>query len=133
MATPGPETSGDAPLAATSCENIGPRQRQARIRIGIGLLLLGDLLAVALVVLHADRALRLVVLAPFVAGSISLFQVRARTCVMLAARRVRDLDQGEIPVTDARELKALMSQAKVVLLQGISVGLALTAIVFLLP
>lgn len=126
MTSPNGVSAGAPVAAAWHCENIGPRQRRRRIRIGVVLLLLGAVMAGLLVGMHAERALRLVVALPFIAGSIGLFQVRARTCVVLAARKVKDMDQGEVPVTDSRELQTLLRQARLVWIQGIAVGVALT-------
>lgn len=114
--------------AAWHCENIGPRQRRRRVRTGSILLGVGLLLTATLIGVHAERALRLFVLVPFMAGSITLFQVRARTCVVFAARRVKNMDQGEVPVTDAGELETLKRQARLVWIRGIGVGLLLTAV-----
>lgn len=121
-------TDGLPVAAAWHCENIGPRQRRRRIRIGVALLLLGVALAGLLLGVHAERMLRVVVAAPFIAGSITLFQVRARTCVVFAARKVKNMDQGEVPVTDSRELETLLRQARLVWIQGIALGVVLTAL-----
>jgi hypothetical protein len=115
--------------AAWHCENIGPRQRRRRIRTGSVLLALGVVLAGVLIGLQAERALRVLTLVPFAAGGVTLFQVRARTCVVFAARKVKNMDQGEVPVTDSRELQTLQRQARKVWLQGFGLGLVLTALV----
>lgn len=126
MSVPNGVSAGAPVAAAWHCENIGPRQRRRRIRIGVALLVLGGVLAGLLLGLHAERALRLVVAAPFIAGSICLFQVRARTCVVFAARKVKNMDEGEVPVTDSRELQTLLRQARLVWIQGFSLGIVLT-------
>jgi hypothetical protein len=128
MSAPNDVAAGSPVAAAWHCENIGPRQRRRRIRTGSVFLALGVLLTAVLLGVHAERALRLVAMVPFVAGSITLFQVRARTCVVFAARKVKNLDQGEVPVTDARELETLQRQARRVWIQGVGVGLVLTAL-----
>jgi hypothetical protein len=128
MSAPNGVSSGLPVAAAWHCENIGPRQRRRRIRAGIVMLVLGGAIAGVLLGLHAERALRVVVAVPFIAGSISLFQVRARTCVLFAARKVKNMDQGEVPVTDSRELQTLVLQARLVWIQGIVLGVVLTAV-----
>lgn len=120
-----------APLpvaAAWHCENIGPRQRRRRILIGSAMLVVGVALTAALIGLDAGRLVRLVVALPFLAGSIGLFQVRARTCVVFAMRKVKNMDHGEVPVTDARELETIQRQARMVWMQGVAVGILLTVI-----
>ncbi|HWP09779.1 MAG TPA: hypothetical protein VNN72_28750 [Polyangiaceae bacterium] len=126
MSVPNGVSAGAPVAAAWHCENIGPRQRRRRIRIGVALLIVGAAIAALLLGLHAERALRIVVAVPFIAGSIGLFQVRARTCVVFAARKVKNMDQGEVPVTDSRELQTLQRQARLVWIQGFSLGAALT-------
>lgn len=118
------------PVAAGwHCENIGPRQRRKRIRAGTAVLAVGLVLAGVLLALDVPRALRVVVFIPFAAACVGLFQVRHRTCVVFAARKVRDMDQGEVPVTDARELEQITRQARLVYAQGLGVAAVLTLIV----
>jgi hypothetical protein len=125
---------GEAPIAASwHCENIGPRQRRKRVTAGIVLLLAGDALVVALVLLHLPLPFRLLAFLPFAAGSVTLFQVRERTCVVFAARKTKDMDQGEIPVTDARELQQIARQARRVWIYGIAAGLVLTLATLIMP
>jgi len=128
------EVGSGLPVAAGwHCENIGPRQRRKRIRFGIALLALGAVLAGVLLTLDASRALRAVVFIPFAAAGIGLAQVRYRTCVVFAARRVKDMDQGEVPVTDARELAQILRQARLVYAQGLGLAALLTLLVLVLP
>jgi hypothetical protein len=131
MSAPDDVGAGSPVAAAWHCENIGPRQRRRRIRTGAILLAIGVLVTGVLLGVHAERALRLVASVPFMAGSVTLFQVRARTCVVFAARKVKNMDQGEVPVTDARELQALERQARRVWMQGIGAGVVLTAVALL--
>jgi hypothetical protein len=126
MSAPNGVGAGAAVAVAWHCENIGPRQRRRRIRIGSALLVIGAVLAAVLIGLELPRAVRLLVAVPFVAGSIGLFQVRARTCVVFAARKVKNMDHGEVPVTDARELETIQRQARLVWMQGVGVGAVLT-------
>jgi hypothetical protein len=129
MSAPDDVGTGLPVAAGWHCENIGPRQRRKRIRFGAALLALGAVLAGVLMALDATRALRVVVFIPFAAAGISLFQVRYRTCVVFAARKVRDMDHGEVPVTDARELEQIMRQARLVYAQGFGLAAVLTLVV----
>ena len=128
MSAPNGVSSGLPVAAAWHCENIGPRQRRRRIRFGVVMLVLGGVIAGVLLGVHAERALRVVVAVPFIAGSVGLFQVWARTCVVFAARKVKNMDEGEVPVTDSRELQTLLRQARLVWIQGIALGVVLTAL-----
>lgn len=129
MSAPHDVGSGLPVAAGWHCENIGPRQRRKRIRIGTALLAAGVVLAGVLLALDVSRALRAVVFIPFAAAGIGLFQVRYRTCVVFAKRGVRDMDQGEVPVTDARELEQITRQARMVYAQGLGLALVLTLLV----
>lgn len=127
------DVGSQGPVAAGwHCENIGPRQRRKRIRIGAALLAVGVGLSVVLLGVDVPRAYRAVVFIPFAAAGIGLFQVRYRTCVVFAARKVRDMDQGEVPVTDAHELEQIMRQARLVYVQGLALAAVLTLIVLVL-
>jgi hypothetical protein len=133
MSAPRDVGTGLPGAAGWHCENIGPRQRRKRIRFGTLLLVAGAVLAGVLMALDASRASRAVVFIPFAAAGIGLFQVRYRTCVVFAARKVKDMDQGEVPVADARELEQIMRQARMVYAQGLGLGVVLTVVVLLLP
>jgi hypothetical protein len=114
------------------CENIGPRQRRRRVVIGTLVLAAALLLALGLLHFEVARSWRLSVFVPLFLGSIGLLQVPARTCVKLAAKGVRDMDDGEKPVTDEWERQRLSAQARRVLLQALGVAVALTAALWLL-
>ena len=91
--------------------NIGPRERRKRRVMGIVALVAGALLAFALVALQAPRPLRLLVFFPIWIAALGLFQARERTCIALAARGTRNMDQKEEPVEDDRLVKELRAIA----------------------
>jgi hypothetical protein len=123
------ETSSDSSV----CENIGPRQRAKRVRFGVVFGAIGLGLVAALLETHAGRAWRLTAFLPFVMAGISLFQVRERTCVAFAARGIRDMDDGEQPVTNPAELKQIALQSRRVYTQALITAAALTLLLLLLP
>lgn len=116
---------------APDCVNIGPRQRARRVRIGLAFLVVFAACAVGLVLEQAARPWRALVFLPLLLASISLLQVRAKTCIALAARGQRDLDHGEEPVPDPAERQRLALQARRVLVQSAMVATAGTALVVL--
>ena len=65
---------------AEACDmNLGPRQRQNRLRVGQ---ITGGIALVAaalLLALHAPRALRLLLFAPLVVSALGFIQYRAKT------------------------------------------------------
>jgi len=64
---------------ATIARNIGSTGRRQRLIGGAVLVALGLALAAALLLLGADRGLRLAVFVPFLAGTIGLLQARDHT------------------------------------------------------
>ena len=58
--------------------NIGPGQRQRRMRLGIACGAIGLALAVALVLAGMDRCVRLAVFAPFAISAYGFFQAKDR-------------------------------------------------------
>jgi hypothetical protein len=123
----------ETPVEGAVCENIGPRERMKRVKAGIVALVLFDVVAVLLVVEHAARPWRLAVFPLALGAAISLIQVRERTCVALAARNVRDMDDGEKPVTDAGEQRRIAAQARRVYLHSVVIAAALTGAFFFWP
>ena len=122
-----------APVEGGVCENIGPRQRMKRVKAGIIGLIVLDAVAVLLVVEQAARPWRLVIFPLALGAAISLIQVRERTCVALAARNLRDMDDGEKPVTDPGEQRRIAAQARRVYLHSALIAAALTAAFFFWP
>jgi hypothetical protein len=111
---------------AQQCINIGPRQRARRVRLGAGLLAGAVLLGAVLLFEQADHPWRLLVLIPLLLGLISLLQVPARTCVLLAARGLKDLDDGEVEIVDPEERRKLALQARRVAAQAALIATGLT-------
>ena len=70
---------------------------------------------------------------PFVAGAHGYFQARDRTCVGLAARSQRDLDDGPVDVTDPGELAQIERQARRVYVKSIALATAMVLAFMLIP
>ncbi len=121
------------PVEGGVCENIGPRERMKRVKAGIVALIVLDVVAVVLVLEQAARPWRLAIFPLALAAAISLIQVRERTCVALAARNVRDMDDGEKPVTEPGEQRRIAAQARRVYLHSVLIAVALTAAFFFWP
>ena len=120
--------------APTPCvPNIGPREREMRIRVGVSFLLSAVVLAAVLLATSVGRPWRLVVFAPFWIGAIGVFQAREKTCVALVARGERNMDGGAEPVSNPAELEQLRSQARAVYVRSFVVATVLSAIVVALP
>ena len=126
-------TLTQTPIEGGVCENIGPRERMKRVKAGIVGLVVLDVVAILLVVEHVARPWRLAIFPLALGAAISLIQVRERTCVALAARNVRDMDDGEKPVTDQVEQRRIATQVRRVYLHSFLIAAALTAAFFFWP
>ena len=117
----------------TACvPNIGPEQRRRRLRGGLISLGLTAAIAVVLLANDAPRLLRLVVFLPACAAGIGLFQAQAKTCVSLAARGTRHMDEGERRIVDAGELHAVRAQSRGVYLKTLVAAIVVTLLVMAL-
>jgi hypothetical protein len=113
--------------------NIGRRERQRRLVGGIVMLAVAAGLAGGLMLFGAPRWWRLLVLLPAWGGALGLFQVRAKTCVALAARGLRNMDAGDEAIANPRELDQVRAQSRQVHVRAALSALALTALIVMLP
>jgi hypothetical protein len=120
-------------MTGAACANIGPRQRQRRLMAGLVFLLVTAGVAVSLIVFDAPRPWRLLVFLPAWAAAIGFFQVRARTCVALAARGLKNMDAGDEKITDQLELERVRTQSRAVHIRAASVAGAVAALLAALP
>ena len=118
--------------SAVCIPNIGPRQRRHRLVGGVAMLMIAAVLTVALVASGVPRMARVVVFVPLIAGAVGLLQVRSKTCVALAARGLRNMDAGDVPITDADELRIVKAQARRINLQAVLFAVVVTAIILVL-
>jgi len=118
---------------ATVCPNIGPRERQRRLVGGFFFLAIAICEAGCLLVFNAPRPWRLMVFLPTWAAAIGFFQVKARTCVALAARGLKNMDAGDEAITDPSELKAVRDQSRAVHIRSVLTGVIAAALLALLP
>jgi hypothetical protein len=94
--------------------NIGPRERQKRMVLGLTSLTLGLLLASALLWLDVSRIWRLAIFLPALMAALGVRQATAQTCVRLSAIGMKNLDAGNQPVSDGAETEAIRRQAAIV-------------------
>jgi hypothetical protein len=127
-------TTNDTSEAGTVCvANIGREERRKRLVIATVILAFGAIVGAALVLADVALMWRLLAFVPFWAGGVSIFQVREKTCVALAARGVRNLDRGEEAITDPNELAQVRRQARRVRLEGLALAVVLTLVLLALP
>ncbi len=114
------------------CANIGPRERQKRLVVG----LVGTAVALAtagyLVAANAPWWAGVATLPFFLGGALGVFQWQHHTCIANVRRGVRNMDNGDEPVTDATLQRALEIEAQKVQAKSLLVGVAGMALVMLL-
>jgi hypothetical protein len=76
----------------------------------------------------ASRVVRLAVFLPMLMTTVLFLQVRARTCIALAARGQRDLDRAPERINDVAELAAVKAQARSVTLQSVLLAAVVTLV-----
>ncbi|HTA92187.1 MAG TPA: hypothetical protein VK745_21555 [Polyangiaceae bacterium] len=113
--------------------NIGPRQRRQRVLGGVIGLVLGVAISALLLATGVARPYRAAVFLPFFVGMTGFFQAREKTCVALVAKKARNMDLGDEPVSDESEMQQLRAQAKKVYVQSLLSAALLSALVVMLP
>lgn len=109
--------------------NIGPAQRRRRAVVGVVFAAITVAVATPLIAYDAARPLRLVVAIPSVIAALGFFQARAQTCVALAARGLRNMDDGDRPMDDEAQLRAVQAQSRRVYLEALIATLVVTVLV----
>ena len=120
-------------MAEVCIPNIGPREQARRLRVGVVMLIVSVVVALFLMAIGASRIWRATVFVPLLIGAFGVLQVRAHTCVALAARGLRNMDAGDEAIADPVELRAVKAQARRVNLQAAALAAGLTAAFIVIP
>ncbi|BCX03345.1 MAG: hypothetical protein KatS3mg053_1283 [Candidatus Roseilinea sp.] len=115
-----------------ACFNIGPKERQKRLIIGIAGITVGVIAFVLMRAVTAPWWANLALLPIFFAGASGLIQWREKTCVAFASRGVRNLDKGIEPINDEAEKQALRERAAKIRLKSFAFGALATAFAIVL-
>jgi hypothetical protein len=119
---------------ATECiPNIGPRERRRRTVGGVVFLLVTLCVGGCLMWFEAPRPWRLLVFLPAWAAALGIFQVTAKTCVALAARGLRNMDQGDEAIADPKELERVRAQSRQVHLRAALSAAVVAVLLALVP
>ena len=114
-------------MAASSrrCVNLGPATQDRRLRRGVLAFSLTVAAAVVLAKLEAATELRWLLALPFFVAVMHVGEAMYKTCPMLAARGLRDAEEGIEPVADPQERASIRSKG--LRLVMLSVLIAVTA------
>ena len=119
-------------MAHVYTPNIGPRERQKRLNVGVIMAAITICVAAGLILAGLPRLWRLLTILPAWVAGLGLFQARENTCVGLAARGLRNMDFGDERITDAIELHRVREQSRSVHVQAALLALAIAAFFTLL-
>jgi ABC-type Co2+ transport system permease subunit len=113
--------------------NIGPHGRRRRMVLaGIAAAIAVAAAAFALPP-HMSRVWRLAVFLPAWVAAVCYLEARSHTCVVLAARGLRNLDTGNERVADAAERRASAAQSRSIYLWSTVAAAVVTASLMFLP
>jgi len=110
-----------------SCPNIGQKQKQMRLMIGMFPLLFTLVMMFWISIASDDRSMRFLIFIPLMATTVPYFQVRASTCVFNSFAGIKNMDDGNKVVTDSSELTQQRKTALLVLIQSIVSSAVLTS------
>jgi hypothetical protein len=113
--------------------NIGPREQRKRRLLGIVALTVGVATAFVLIVYAAPRWSRLIVFFPVWIASLGLMQAREKTCISLAARATRNMDQGEERIDDENLIEQLQRKSQHINRRALITALAITLVTLIFP
>jgi hypothetical protein len=119
-------------MTSDAC-NIGPREQRKRRLMGIVALVVGVCAAFVLVVYSAPRWSRLIVFFPIWMAGLGLMQAREKTCIALAARGTRNMDEGEESIEDEEMAQQLRSKSKRINRLALITALAITVVTLIFP
>jgi len=119
-------------IANTCLANIGTAGRRRRRMISISAFGVAAAFAVGLGAIGAPRTWRLLLFVPLWVGALCFFEVQARTCVVLAARGLRNMGAGNERIGSPDDLRRVMQQSRRVHVQTLLLSAALTAALLML-
>lgn len=128
-----PSSGHDEGAGEVCIANIGPRERQKRLRIGLALFLITLIVLGVLIAFDVNPVWRLLLLFMFWGAGTSYFEARDKTCVALVLTGSRKMDDVAEKIEDVAELKQVRRQSRKLIIKAFFTALALTLIAFILP
>ena len=113
--------------------NIGPREQRKRRLLGLVALTVGVAAAFVLVIYGAPRVSRAIIFFPIWIAGLGLLQAREKTCIALAARGTRNMDDGEESLSDANLIEQLRAKARSLNRRATITALAATILALAFP
>ena len=112
--------------------NIGTREGKKRFVTGVAILVVTVLVFLWLRSGSYGKNASLALLPLFFGWLLCFFQVRRNLCVVLAAKGVRNMDQGEQPIANAEEIKSLRRESAKVIFFSLLIAAAATFFCYLI-
>ena len=113
--------------------NIGPRQRRRRIVLGWIWATIAVAIAVFALLPHLSRVWRLAVFPPAWVAALCFLEGRSHTCVVLAARGLRNLDTGSERVADDAARRASVAQSRTIYVRATVIAALVAVGLFFVP
>ena len=113
--------------------NIGPRQRRRRMVLACVAMAIGLATTAFALMPHISSVWRLAVFAPVWVAALCFLEARSHTCVVLAARGMRNLDTGDERVADDAERRGSAAQSRTIYIKSTIVAAIVVAGLYLLP
>ncbi len=108
--------------------NIGPQECKKRMMSGVIMLLLSLGGLFLCIQFGVPRAWRTLLFIPNFLAALGFYQARNKTCVLLAAMKVRNLDGGNQPVENQAVLEKIRKQTETVYFHSSIAAAIITAI-----
>ncbi|MEW5874980.1 MAG: hypothetical protein AB1752_07375 [Candidatus Zixiibacteriota bacterium] len=121
---------GPEPIRAGTCPNITARGVRRRLFGAIPSLIVTVAITVFLITADWPRGVRLALVLPYWFSFLGIFQALERTCIVQAARGTRETDDGEAPVEDDSERRAIARQAMRVYVETTVAAVVVTAAIY---
>jgi hypothetical protein len=119
-------TNKQAAMGEVCIPNIGPKERQKRLMVGIAGFAAGVVAFVLIQSFTLPVWANVFTLPFFIGGAFGFFQWKDKTCVKLVREGVMNMDDGDTPVTDAEIKNALARQARSVQTKSLVAGVCAT-------
>lgn len=125
-------TNNQTAIGEVCIPNIGPKERQKRLTVGIIGAVAGVVVFLLIQAVAMPAWANVFTLPFFLASAFGFFQWKDKTCVKLVREGVTNMDDGDKPVTDAEIKAALQRQAKSVQTKALIAGVSATLVCFIL-
>lgn len=117
--------------ASNSVSNIGPRESQNRIIIGLLMAVIAIGLIVLLFVLNWSSLWGVLVFFPLTGAFLGFLQAKNKTCIAMAAKSQHSLDSGVEKIEDEVLISKLKEQGNMIVTHSVLYAVVLTTLLII--